>query len=640
MFTVVTSEDNDTPVKDRVNSVKGGSMQVDPQQMASFAKILELLISAGYFRAMITTLDPFDKVAGGLAWCITAANENVNLGLLFEEHGRQGEKVEMSENIEYALVSMKCPHVVQATQILYLDCINIFPVVQWLVQHLIEVRKLTGDLVRVYSERQFSRFQFAVPGEEEAVEEEQKRKESLGDAIKRVQKLKKKARRATRNNPEFEEERVHAVLLEYGQAHLYTLAFLQKKKEYKPKVKGMKIAGAEQDEEERQRQAALAAEERGKKILRAMGVVGDEEGTVTSNSLNSMMQADAAGVEDARAKAAAEQEEADRLKQQANKKGQGEFDHQRLMVKIQKNMARCDARVEELKSLSQKKREELQAVKEQFEKKLAFNQRVIDETAKMTDTEMTPEGKHNLEILRSMFAMREDLKNQVEYFKVNVKGQRATWENRIKEIKGSVPDDAYNETLQVWEKDMEKLEKAREHAAAKNRAVAAIKRKIDSIPSRRELQQYQKQFVEVYEQMAVKFTETKQYFNLYNSGILVKEQLENEKRMLDEISTGFNQCKGTKRGREKFAVAIANMVEELQKEAQKKKDNYNKCILERNKLDEQFVVLNDKEREYYQVAKQFQDECKKNEELELKKQKLFPDESAKEAKKKQASGKS
>jgi hypothetical protein len=56
---------------------------------------------AGYFRAMITTLDPFDKVAGGLAWCITAANENVNLGLLFEEHGRQGEKVYASS----ALVS-------------------------------------------------------------------------------------------------------------------------------------------------------------------------------------------------------------------------------------------------------------------------------------------------------------------------------------------------------------------------------------------------------------------------------------------------------------------------------------------------------------------------------------------------------
>jgi hypothetical protein len=49
------------------------------------------------------------------------------------------------------------------------------------------------------------------------------------------------------------------------------------------------------------------------------------------------------------------------------------------------------------------------------------------------------------------------------------------------------------------------------------------------------------------------------------------------------------------------------------------------------------VALNDKEREYYVVAKQFQDECKKNEDLELKKQKLIPDETAKEAKKKQAS---
>jgi hypothetical protein len=31
--------------------------------------------------------------------------------------------------------------------------------------------------------------------------------------------------------------------------------------------------------------------------------------------------------------------------------------------------------------------------------------------------------------------------------------------------------------------------------------------------------------------------------------------------MLDEITTGFNSVKSTKRGREKFSVAIANMVE-------------------------------------------------------------------------------
>lgn len=37
--------------------------------------------------------------------------------------------------------------------------------------------------------------------------------------------------------------------------------------------------------------------------------------------------------------------------------------------------------------------------------------------------------------------------------------------------------------MSMWVKDTEKLEKAREHFAAKNRAVAAVKRKIDAIPS-------------------------------------------------------------------------------------------------------------------------------------------------------------
>lgn len=90
MFTVAGTAD-----ETRAASVKFGEsgLKVDDEQLASFEKIIQLLISGGYFRAMITTLEPFDKVAGGLAWCITAANENVDMGLLLDEHSRMGEKV-------------------------------------------------------------------------------------------------------------------------------------------------------------------------------------------------------------------------------------------------------------------------------------------------------------------------------------------------------------------------------------------------------------------------------------------------------------------------------------------------------------------------------------------------------------------
>ena len=32
-------------------------------------EIIQLLVAAGYFRARIGALSPFDKVVGGLAWC-------------------------------------------------------------------------------------------------------------------------------------------------------------------------------------------------------------------------------------------------------------------------------------------------------------------------------------------------------------------------------------------------------------------------------------------------------------------------------------------------------------------------------------------------------------------------------------------
>lgn len=46
----------------------------DPEQQRVFGEIVELLLSAGYFRARISGLSPFDKVVGGLAWAITASS--------------------------------------------------------------------------------------------------------------------------------------------------------------------------------------------------------------------------------------------------------------------------------------------------------------------------------------------------------------------------------------------------------------------------------------------------------------------------------------------------------------------------------------------------------------------------------------
>jgi len=42
-------------------------------------QITDMLLAAGYFRARIPTLSAFDKILGGIAWCITLANEDISM---------------------------------------------------------------------------------------------------------------------------------------------------------------------------------------------------------------------------------------------------------------------------------------------------------------------------------------------------------------------------------------------------------------------------------------------------------------------------------------------------------------------------------------------------------------------------------
>ncbi|KAK2504319.1 hypothetical protein MC885_009788 [Smutsia gigantea] len=65
----------------------------DEEQNVKLAEILELLVAAGYFRARIKGLSPFDKVVGGMTWCITTCNFDVDVDLLFQENSTIGQKM-------------------------------------------------------------------------------------------------------------------------------------------------------------------------------------------------------------------------------------------------------------------------------------------------------------------------------------------------------------------------------------------------------------------------------------------------------------------------------------------------------------------------------------------------------------------
>jgi len=82
-----------------------------------------------------------------------------------------------------------------------------------------------------------------------------------------------------------------------------------------------------------------------------MGDVGDNDGTVTDKLLSHMLQNESTEIDEANKLTLAEQQEAAKLQEQADKKGQGEYDHQRQMHEISKLMEKCDQKLEELKHI-------------------------------------------------------------------------------------------------------------------------------------------------------------------------------------------------------------------------------------------------------------------------------------------------
>lgn len=65
----------------------------DEEQNIKQQDIFDLLVAAGYFRSRIKGLSAFDKIVGGMTWCISACDVDVDVDLLFHENLTIGQKM-------------------------------------------------------------------------------------------------------------------------------------------------------------------------------------------------------------------------------------------------------------------------------------------------------------------------------------------------------------------------------------------------------------------------------------------------------------------------------------------------------------------------------------------------------------------
>uniref|UniRef100_A0A8C4NED2 Coiled-coil domain-containing protein 93 n=1 Tax=Eptatretus burgeri TaxID=7764 RepID=A0A8C4NED2_EPTBU len=478
------------------------------------------------------------QVVGGMVWCITTCNFDVDVDLLFQESSTIGQKIALTEKIVAVLPKMKCLHQLEPHQIQGLDFIHIYPVVQWLVKKAIETREEMGDSIRAFSEFQFGKAHSL----QQVCTMNGEKMGAFFDVYKPQRRFRRQASAAVLTD---EDSRVHSTLLEYGRyafcARSCICTIIMSS------IKNFFI---------------LLFQLRIKTLMSGMAAMTTEEGRLAASTVGYIV-----GLQ------------SEEIKQIAT-----EYAEKQSELLAGEGAGRSSA-------LQQHKRQVAT-----LKKQLTLRTKQVEEVG-------------IFKILRDIVAMNENLKRKELEFKAYCKVcfpiPKCFWSE----------EERAEMTEQLYQAELEKLQKIRIILARKNRDIAMLQRRMDDVPSRAELTQYQRRFLELYNQVSATHKETKQFYTLYNTLDDKKLCLDKEVNLLNSIHDNFHQAMGSSGSREQYLKQLELIVDGIKNNKTKAEKKRQENKMRRDQLNDEYRDLLEKQRLYFKTVKEFKAECRKNEML-------------------------
>lgn len=170
------------------------------------------------------------------------------------------------------------------------------------------------------------------------------------------------------------------------------------------------------------------------------------------------------------------------------------------------------------------------------------NEAIIQEMQRLELQEQSTDETVKSEI-KNLILENEKIKREETDFKERCQQIIEDLHKKIEEAEelAATPDADITEYDEMYDAESETLRVCRLHLAKKNRAVISLQRQVDNIPDNTELSQYQKRFLELYNNISVKHKETKQFYALYNSLNDTHLYLDKELTLLNSIYDNYNQ---------------------------------------------------------------------------------------------------
>lgn len=524
---------------------------------------------------------------------------------------------------------MSCPFIIQPHQIQGLDYPRLFPVIQWLVKMVLSFQQETAE---------FTKRQAAIQFEKIAKLPEPKKIRDLNTLFLPKRKFKTQSSRKL-NDP----IRVYATLLEFGDASAGT--------SYKQYVNMSKenaenLAGLGQGKETSGKDYMKKGKGENKEQMQE--IIHDKPFEVNIEKLSERISV--GGKDKGQEKNEESDEEGNLLEQETEK-----IELRKSITVIGKNVAKIvkseEISVARNQYLDIKKEENPEILQKKLEKErqerqiLTLNKEIEISTENLQKLQVqAQEVKHEVEKSSSVLDQEKDMnqriKDSISNLEENTQESRAALQNNVaskleelvikrnqlkeaqklfkdkcnKEIEelNKKNDQDIDAELQEWfdkiekshSETLRKYEKARAILAEKSQEVAILQRKLESKPSQTELIQYQRRFVELYEQINLKVEENRRLYASYNSLIEVRNLLESEISTLDSFQQGFKQSK-KKSEKESFAESVSGGIMQVADKTKKAQEKQRVLQETMKELEKKYKTLEEVERNYYQMVKEF-----------------------------------
>ena len=568
----------------------------DPERLETYNKIVELLITAGYFRARLQNLVPFDKILGGMAWTLTGCFYDIDID--FKDEMTLTEKIRVSEKITAGLKSINYPNVLNPIQIQGLDLKPIYTCLQWLYKRLLETRDERNEMNK----------KFSINFIKNSLLEDNNSKKNITIDDENILKAKYNKIQQNRKNKSISFQR--------------KLIELTKKKNLidnsKIKESSKNTGPTIPDSKENNK---LSKEE-----LNAINeIVNNNIEEISDNNLKQKVNTSI--IE------AIFSENMDIISKEIdsfdNSKGDEGIDKIKLYAKekerLEKNKINIEQQIEnysnelnEIQTLDNNELEEIQKIKDKIENlRLTQEQNLQNKEKIIQKVKEEKLSEEKLEFLSEKNKQKEELKNMISKFKKECIAEKniydaklENYKNKIDKLNSTENEAVFNEIDVNYNEEMNKNLQRKKDLFEQNKVINRLTRKIQLYPSKLEIIQYQKRFQELYDQINTVSEKSKKILGEYNSKNEVISLLAQKQEVFIDLKTMYRNIK-KKHEKEDFKITLNNvyntLVESLTKSGNK--------INEMNKdIDNNNKTLNDLrlyESNYMKLIKEYNKEYNK-----------------------------